>query len=204
MMCNNGTPLLYLILIHHQTTTSSQVQNDRVGCISSLFITKPQHLSRFPHVYKSCISSLFITKPQHDAVRVIKLVVVSHPYSSPNHNPISYLTRMARLYLILIHHQTTTGCYESEEAVSCISSLFITKPQHEVVANVSLFGCISSLFITKPQQDSGMPSLNEGCISSLFITKPQLEEGDSLSMRVVSHPYSSPNHNAESRRASTG
>ena len=121
---------LYIIFIHHQTTTVRVRWYSPGGCISSLFITKPQLIVLYWLLWQGRISSLFITKPQHKAYFDIFMPVVSHPYSSPNHNssrrfanarsvvshPYSSPNHNLRLvwmvtiplYLILIHHQTTT------------------------------------------------------------------------------------------------
>ena len=186
---------LYIIFIHHQTTTVRVRWYSPGGCISSLFITKPQLIRLHPDNLKSCISSLFITKPQlkaamafhctrcisslfitkpqlcADCVKTNIVVshpysspnhnllwliiatppVVSHPYSSPNHNQWGIIDTHIPLYLILIHHQTTTLLHNRKVSLRCISSL--------------------------------------------FITKPQLVVSCALVLLVVSHPYSSPNHN---------
>ena len=121
--------------------------------------------------------------------------VVSHPYSSPNHNIRHTLISLCLLYLILIHHQTTTRCPHSLYSRCCISSLFITKPQQFTAVCQCPFCCISSLFITKPQHQRRYECRRSRCISSLFITKPQLDTLVPKARTVVSHPYSSPNHN---------
>ena len=144
---------LYLILIHHQTTTRHRNNPPIRRCISSLFITKPQLINRPIDSHK----------------------VVSHPYSSPNHNCLTLQVWLLQLYLILIHHQTTTLSRDRGRWCCCISSLFITKPQH-LWQNAADGSC---------------------CISSLFITKPQLVPERNIQWSVVSHPYSSPNHNME-------
>ena len=100
------------------------------------------------------------------------------------------------LYIIFIHHQTTTVRVRWYSPGGCISSLFITKPQLAKRGPFLLDSCISSLFITKPQLCSDCFRRNLRCISSLFITKPQLVNCRSDSGQVVSHPYSSPNHNS--------
>ena len=100
--------LLYLILIHHQTTTQGLRNHSLIGCISSLFITKPQLRAMYTMQHDSCISSLFITKPQLHTGKLLRFLVVSHPYSSPNHNGHIQEDTWQELYLILIHHQTTT------------------------------------------------------------------------------------------------
>ena len=136
-------------------------------------ITKPQLAGVDVDGRDGCISSSFITKPQLYALGGIRQGVVSHPYSSPNHNARTYRQTGCWLYLILIHHQTTTA-----------RRLLLR-----------LCSCISSLFITKPQPDVNNKQIDLGCISSLFITKPQLYMSWLHSSPVVSHPYSSPNHN---------
>ena len=99
---------LYIIFIHHQTTTVRVRWYSPGGCISSLFITKPQQQFQEVLLRFCCISSLFITKPQLDVLIAYTADVVSHPYSSPNHNIRHTLISLCLLYLILIHHQTTT------------------------------------------------------------------------------------------------
>ena len=136
-------------------------------------ITKPQHISNWD------VSNVVVyhpySSPNHNSPFCTGCYgkVVSHPYSSPNHNIRHTLISLCLLYLILIHHQTTTRCPHSLYSRCCISSLFITKPQPIFSVFVLLLCCISSLFITKPQHACGVLHLHVRCISSLFITKPQ-------------------------------
>ena len=83
---------LYIIFIHHQTTTVRVRWYSPGGCISSLFITKPQQQFQEVLLRFCCISSLFITKPQLDVLIAYTADVVSHPYSSPNHNSVWIIT----------------------------------------------------------------------------------------------------------------
>ena len=105
------------------------------------------------------------------------------------------------LYIILIHHQTTTAGTAFAES----HPLYIIFIHHQTttvrVRWYSPGGCISSLFITKPQQQFQEVLLRFCCISSLFITKPQLDVLIAYTADVVSHPYSSPNHNSSRRFA---
>ena len=77
---------LYLILIHHQTTTEDVLQRPLQCCISSLFITKPQRYGGGPSAFD--VVSHPYSSPNHNKVFPILCphMVVSHPYSSPNHN----------------------------------------------------------------------------------------------------------------------
>ena len=115
------------------------------------------------------------SSPNHNFNRFIHpdKNVVSHPYSSPNHNSFLKRSMAPMLYLILIHHQTTTCSPVQSSHPGCISSLFITKPQLSSIAASVSVGCISSLFITKPQLNDDCSLQDLSCISSLFITKPQ-------------------------------
>ena len=78
-----------------------------------------------------------------------------------------------QLYLILIHHQTTT----SLNFVRIVVMLYLILIHHQTTTSYYELRahacCISSLFITKPQRYASLGMLAKRCISSLFITKPQ-------------------------------
>ena len=158
-------------------------------------ITKPQHISNWD------VSNVVVyhpySSPNHNSPFCTGCYgkVVSHPYSSPNHNIRHTLISLCLLYLILIHHQTTTRCPHSLYSRCCISSLFITKPQQFTAVCQCPFCCISSLFITKPQPKTGMDGYHT--VVSHPYSSPNHNSVWIITIDnyVVSHPYSSPNHN---------
>ncbi len=80
--------MLYLILIHHQTTTKSKIWLMKYQLYLILIHHQTTTMGWFTSALKGCISSLFITKPQLKPEEGTRMYVVSHPYSSPNHNPL--------------------------------------------------------------------------------------------------------------------
>ena len=98
------SPWLYLILIHHQTTTKCKLQQRLEG----LYLILIHHQTTTVYIYQSnlhrCISSLFITKPQRYGGGPSAFDVVSHPYSSPNHN---------KVFPILCPHMVVSHPYSS-------------------------------------------------------------------------------------------
>ena len=136
-------------------------------------ITKPQHISNWD------VSNVVVyhpySSPNHNSPFCTGCYgkVVSHPYSSPNHNIRHTLISLCLLYLILIHHQTTTRCPHSLYSRCCISSLFITKPQPKT--GMDGYHTVVSHPYSSPNHNSVW-----------IIT---------IDNYVVSHPYSSPNHN---------
>ena len=143
--------LLYIILIHHQTTTLRRLRQDQ----HTLYLILIHHQTTTGRICRSqrqrCISSLFITKPQHMWIDTRGLLVVSHPYSSPNHNQLEKAIAKFPLYLILIHHQTTTLLRLRQNQLA----LYIIFIHHQTTTGTkcgrSRNSCISSSFITKPQ-----------------------------------------------------
>ena len=135
-------------------------------------ITKPQHISNWD---VSNVVSHPYSSPNHNWPRHTDYPsqVVSHPYSSPNHNFAPIASHATWLYLILIHHQTTTIHHIYSQSLGCISSSFITKPQ--LCAD-----CVKTNIVVYHLHSS--PNHNG------FSMYPLL-------MEVVYHLHSSPNHN---------
>ena len=101
---------LYLILLHHQTTTRIGIDCMLECCILSYFIIKPQRKTQVRIKVRSCILSYFIIKPQLNGIVGEIEYVVSYLTSSSNHNSSITNKSITSLYLILLHHQTTTLC----------------------------------------------------------------------------------------------
>ena len=101
-------------------------------------ITKPQHISNWD------VSNVVVyhpySSPNHNSPFCTGCYgkVVSHPYSSPNHNIRHTLISLCLLYLILIHHQTTTlnPLFEAR------FMLYLILIHHQTTTYILQFTCI--------------------------------------------------------------
>ncbi len=100
--------ILSIFIIKPQLNLSNTVANN--GCILSIFIIKPQRTQCGPLLGR--VVSYLSSSSNHNIFRVLLAfdIVVSYLSSSSNHNMAQIVHCDAVLYLIYLHHQTTTAC----------------------------------------------------------------------------------------------
>ena len=123
--------LLYLIEILHQTTTSAYSGFAVECCILSKFYIKPQRNRRYFDKKNRCILSKFYIKPQLCLTSfpgdptALYLIEILHQTTTRR----TEVESLSWLYLIEILHQTTTVYWMIVYLLCCILSKFYIKPQ---------------------------------------------------------------------------
>ena len=102
------------------------------------------------------------------------LLVVLHPLSTSNHNGGSSSCRQGALYCILFLHQTTTYYADEKKAWELYCILFLHQTTTDAQYTASREGCIASSFYIKPQLKYIVSLTAHSCIASSFYIKPQL------------------------------
>ena len=184
---------LYSYIKPQRNHFNAQVAN---SCISLYSYIKPQRIVRFKGKSGCCISLYSYIKPQllllclvrllccislysyikpqqyDDLVRTATVVYLYIPTS--NHNALPPVQNLAKLYIFIFLHQTTTYKKRCPRAFRCISLYSYIKPQLTPDSGVFHGRCISLYSYIKPQRTVNDDKLLIGCISLYSYIKPQL------------------------------
>ena len=196
-MTRPAMSVLYLIEILHQTTTSTQSENEKKGvvsywnstsnhnsaaivfinpCVVSYWNSTSNHNDETREFYGPDVVSYWNSTSNHNSSQtpLVLRIVVSYWNSTSNHNLLRESVNCWRLYLIEILHQTTTPCGFFLLTRSCILLKFYIKPQLRVFFRYCRHGCILLKFYIKPQLLTKSGRLRCCCILLKFYIKPQL------------------------------
>ena len=186
---------LYLIVFLHQTTTLPACKLCCYRLYLIVFLHQTTTAKRAALIRLNCILSSFYIKPQLLIGRNVRPGIVSYRLSTSNHNLLSLLNVILKLYLIVFLHQTTTvkilplrksGLYLivflHQTTTLCSkfrhwSELYLIVFLHQTTTIFKLVliikNCILSSFYIKPQQASRYSVGLQHCILSSFYIKPQ-------------------------------
>ena len=123
------SPLLYIVLFLHQTTTIRRNVLLKDGLYIVLFLHQTTTVGWRLLVAHGCISYYSYIKPQLCDYLAELLSVVYRTIPTSNHNIITDVFGQIPLYIVLFLHQTTTDSQESDPSPGCISYYSYIKPQ---------------------------------------------------------------------------
>ena len=150
-----STPRLYIIMFLHQTTTTTVLEQMKMGCILSCSYIKPQQLLH----------------------NTMLLLVVYYHVPTSNHNCASYSEVSWELYIIMFLHQTTTVLARNRILVVLYIIMFLHQTTTGWQAKTGYWTLYIIMFLHQTTTISWRQPPSVCCILSCSYIKPQLLSG---------------------------
>ena len=159
---------LYLILFHHQTTTTATWWTCWAGCILSYFIIKPQPSGRCPWPLR--VVSYLISSSNHNRSAYMQTAkhVVSYLISSSNHNPLAAVHAPFIVVSYLISSSNHNHVHVHLEGVYVVSYLISSSNHNRRQRHLPWLCVVSYLISSSNHNLSGSWSLPSGVVSYLI------------------------------------